>query len=261
MKVGDFRHWQVGSHQKGVPAHSAKARRICDAAPQNDQIHCLDRAKNIRAFPGLTTMNATFARIPPKRLDHFEKYSLCAIFGFFAWRMISGYMETGSSAQLIYLFDQFIIILFLVVRRATDNISLRLNDWLIGYAGTFTALLQGPTSGSPVFASTVILCLMVVGMIIHVTAKLTLRRSFGVVAANRGIKVNGAYQIVRHPMYLGYIISQTGFVLSGPTAWNMVVYLATVALLILRIEAEEQFLKRDAAYAGAAGSKLVPGIY
>ena len=206
-------------------------------------------------------MTGKFASISPKALDQFEKYTLCAIFGFFAWRMVNAYMDTGSAALLIYLFDQFLIIGFLLARRATDAISLRPGDWVLGFAGTFVPLLQGPTSGVPVFSATVIVCLMIVGIIIHLTAKLTLRRSFGVVAANRGIKTNGAYQIVRHPMYLGYIISQAGFLLSGPTAWNTVIFLTSVALLILRIEAEERLLRQDKDYAGAAGHKLVPGLY
>lgn len=206
-------------------------------------------------------MTGRFSFVSPKFLDQFEKYALCLIFGFFAWRMISSYMETGSAAVLIYLFDQFVIIGFLLLRRATDAISLRPEDWLLGFAGTFMPLVQGPTSGVPLFSASVIVAFMLIGSVIHIAAKLTLRRSFGVVAANRGIKVNGAYQVVRHPMYLGYIISQAGFLMSGPTAWNTVVFLSTVVLLILRIEVEERLLRQDKDYAGAAGSKLVPGIY
>lgn len=206
-------------------------------------------------------MNAAFARISPARLDYIEKYVLCAIFGVFAWRMIVGYAATGSAFSLLYLFDQFVIIAFLLVRRATDAISIRLDDWVIGFAGTFAALLYGPSSGAPVINSSVCVLIMVAGIIIHITAKLTLRRSFGVVAANRGVKINGAYQIVRHPMYLGYIISQFGFLLSGPTVWNVVIFGASVTLLVLRIEAEERLLSQDAAYAGAARHKLIPGIY
>ena len=41
--------------------------------------------------------------------------------------------------------------------------------------------------------------IMLIGLYVQISAKVILGRSFGLIAANRGIKVEGPYRIVRHP--------------------------------------------------------------
>ena len=45
----------------------------------------------------------------------------------------------------------------------------------------------------------------------------TLGRSFGIVAANRGVKTRGPYRLVRHPAYFGYLMSYLGYVAENPS--------------------------------------------
>jgi protein-S-isoprenylcysteine O-methyltransferase Ste14 len=96
-----------------------------------------------------------------------------------------------------------------------------------------------------------------------VLAKLSLRRSFGIVPANRGVKSNGAYSFVRHPMYTGYVFNHIGFLLTFFSAWNLAVYIASWTLLYLRVVEEEKFLLTDpeyAAYAGRVKGRIIPGL-
>lgn len=86
------------------------------------------------------------------------------------------------------------------------------------------------------------------GMVIHIGAKLSLNVRFGIVAANRGVQQNGLYRLVRHPMYLGYMIAHTGFFLTSASIWNGGVYLSVWALFMARIFAEERVLRADPAY-------------
>jgi len=206
-------------------------------------------------------MRSKLSQLKPETLDRIEKYTLCVIFAVFAYRMIAGYLETGSPVTLIYLFDQCIILGFLMVRRATKAISTRIDDWIIGFAGTFLALLFGPASGNPILPMPAIVGLMLLGMVCHLSAKLILRRSFGVVAANRGVKKTGPYRLVRHPMYTGYMLTQLGLVLSGPTLNNVAIAGLCWALFIWRIVAEERVLGNDPAYASLPRFRLVPGVY
>jgi protein-S-isoprenylcysteine O-methyltransferase Ste14 len=90
--------------------------------------------------------------------------------------------------------------------------------------------------------------LMLFGFVIHFWAKLSLRRSFGVVAADRGIISGGLYSIVRHPMYFGYFISHLGYFLAGPTFWNGLVYITAWGFLIARVFAEEKLLSNNPEY-------------
>ena len=57
-----------------------------------------------------------------------------------------------------------------------------------------------------------------VGLIVVIVGKMSLGRSFGLMPANRGIVSTGLYRVVRHPIYLGYLITHVGFVAANPTA-------------------------------------------
>jgi protein-S-isoprenylcysteine O-methyltransferase Ste14 len=106
--------------------------------------------------------------------------------------------------------------------------------------------------------------LMVAGLFLNIAAKVILNRSFGLTAANRGVKRLGPYRFVRHPMYAGYVATQVGFLLLNPSLWNLVVYTVGWTAQILRIQAEEKLLLEDPAYQAYAGQvrfRLLPGIY
>ena len=90
-------------------------------------------------------------------------------------------------------------------------------------------------------------------------------RSFGIVAANRGVKVGGPYRLVRHPMYAGIFIFNLGIALwleSYAAALGAVV---PVALMIARLRLEERFLRRAlpgyADYAARVPYRLGPGVW
>jgi protein-S-isoprenylcysteine O-methyltransferase Ste14 len=103
---------------------------------------------------------------------------------------------------------------------------------------------------------------MLTGGVIAIWAKMALRRSFGAIAANRGVKRGGPYRFVRHPMYLGYMIIQAGFLLAYFSLSLLALYLVLWIIQILRIHEEEKVLLQDAAYRDFANDvprRLVPG--
>jgi len=90
--------------------------------------------------------------------------------------------------------------------------------------------------------------IQVVGAAAAAVAALFLGRSFGLVAANRGVQLGGAYRLVRHPMYGAHALGYLGYVLTYPSAANVMVVGATLLLLNARAVAEERILARDPAY-------------
>lgn len=197
-------------------------------------------------------------------LDSLEKYIMAIVFAFFAYRMIIAFFETGSPVTLLYMADQLVVLVFILIRRAPKEMSLRVGDWLVGFGGTLLAILISPPSGTPLVPVILVIGLLALGFTIHVAAKFALRRSFGIVAANRGIKASGPYRIVRHPMYLGYFVSQIGILLAGPTIQNIFVIGMCWVLMMMRIIAEERVLLRDDVYrefASRTRYRLVPGVY
>jgi protein-S-isoprenylcysteine O-methyltransferase Ste14 len=114
------------------------------------------------------------------------------------------------------------------------------------------------------FWSSTAVTLTFVGLAIQVVSKLTLGRRFGVVAANRGLCMNGPYKIVRHPIYMGYLFSHIGFLLLNPSLWNLGLYAVVYCLKIPRILAEERVLGEDAAYQKykqVVRFRLIPGLF
>jgi protein-S-isoprenylcysteine O-methyltransferase Ste14 len=106
---------------------------------------------------------------------------------------------------------------------------------------------------------------MVVGGLVVVTsAKFSLNRRIGMAPANRGVQARWSYALVRHPMYLGYVIGQTGFLLNNATIWNAMILGFDWALQLVRIRQEEAHLGVDPAYQAYAERvrfRLIPWIY
>ncbi len=171
--------------------------------------------------------------------------ALAAIFGLFAGSQVSAAIGTGQWATTmpIALQETLLVVLFLTRRRcfATSDRPL---DWIVGVIGTVLPLLMRPDAvrgplnwlGEP---------LQFLGVAAAVVALSFLGRSFGVVAANRGVKTSGLYQIVRHPTYAGYMLSYVGYVMCYPTSSNLLVAIATLFAFNARAIFEERLLRRD----------------
>jgi protein-S-isoprenylcysteine O-methyltransferase Ste14 len=196
--------------------------------------------------------------------DLLEKLVLIIFLSFMAFRMIPVVIETATYQNTLLLVSETVVVLFIVFRRRTTAISHRTSDWLIGFAGAFAPLLSVPALGEPIVPIGYCGMLMLGGFCLQMSAKLTLRRSFGVIAANRRIKISGPYRLVRHPMYAGYTLTYLGFLLSGPNFWNFGLYSFTFGLFVMRILAEEHILQQDPAYqllSAKVPYRLVPFVF
>ncbi|HWT13443.1 MAG TPA: methyltransferase [Allosphingosinicella sp.] len=197
-------------------------------------------------------------------LDLIEKFLVAGFMVVLAARLVPVVLATGALPPLLLLLSEGVVVLFILLRRSTRDISRRGGDWLVGLAGTLLPLLAVAPSASPLLPIHLCEAVMITGFALQFSAKMTLRRSFGVVAANRGVKAGGPYRLVRHPMYAGYALTHIGFLLSGPTPWNLAIYGATLAIAVRRILAEERLLRADGAYRALAVKvryRLLPGIF
>lgn len=106
--------------------------------------------------------------------------------------------------------------------------------------------------------------LILFGNVVQISGKLFLRRSFGIAPANRGIKRDGLYRFVRHPIYAGYLFTHIGILLIMPSLVNLVIYAIGWWAQILRIQAEEALLTQDPDYRDYLQQtrwRLIPGLY
>lgn len=168
----------------------------------------------------------------------------------------------SSPFSILLMVSEGLVVVLSVIRRPGD-IPVKAYPMLIGVVGTVLPLLVRPGPAVAIVPEAIATAIMALGLVVNIGAKLSLNRSFGMVAANRGIKRGGAYRLVRHPMYLGYIVTEVGFLLSAFTLHTLLIYVGAWVLLVLRIIEEEKLLMQDPAYQAYAETvrrRLVPGF-
>ena len=163
-------------------------------------------------------------------------------------------------SSLLILMKVSADVFFHLVRKPAKQITHSWYDWAIGIAGAYTILFYEPVAGTDYWVGTAI---QLVGLGLQVAGMLSLNRSIGFVAANRGIKTGGMYRFVRHPLYFAYTVSFAGFLMNQFTFRNLAVYILMVVCLYLRTRCEEGILRQDAeyrAYAGKVKYRMIPGL-
>jgi protein-S-isoprenylcysteine O-methyltransferase Ste14 len=108
------------------------------------------------------------------------------------------------------------------------------------------------------------LVLVILAAGLSLVSLLALRRRFGVRPALRELVRRGPYQIIRHPMYLSYIIADIGYNLQEWNFFTIILVLVGWASLIYRIYAEERVLSRDPGWPGyttLVRYRLLPGVW
>jgi len=102
------------------------------------------------------------------------------------------------------------------------------------------------------------------GIAWQILSKVTLGRSFGVLPAARGLVTHGPYRVVRHPIYLGYLIAHVGFLLGNFSLQNVLVLGALYCAQIVRMLREEAVLGESGEYRDYAARvrwRLVPFVF
>lgn len=148
--------------------------------------------------------------------------------------------------------------------RIPEKRDWRASSIALSVGGTFYFLAIELRPGIRLIPEQVGASLCCAGILWQLFAKVSLRRSFGILPANRGIVTRGAYRVVRHPIYLGYFITDMGF-LSTNFGWrNLLVYAGLYVLQIGRLLREERLLSDDPeyrAYQADVRYRVIPGVF
>lgn len=167
---------------------------------------------------------------------------------FFARASVLFYLHTHRLIGGLFIIEQAWFIVAFLIRRPGREVSHSPASWLVAYGGTFGGLLLRPEGARLPGAVSAGFALQLAGVLLALVALAFLGRSFGLVAADRGVRTSGPYRIVRHPVYVSYLLIQSGYVLQAMSLRNLLVLAAATACNVARIAAEERVLSRDSAY-------------
>ena len=174
---------------------------------------------------------------------------------------------TFTIVDWIYVLQHVLVLGIALTRRApqVQDISLpSIASVVIAYAYPYAQVIYLRwVPGDPAWP-TAGLVLVVLAACLSLASLLSLGRRFGVFPALRDLQTRGPYRLLRHPMYLAYVIADIGYNLQEWNFGTVLLVIAGWASLLYRIHAEERILSHDAgwsAYAASVRHRLIPGLW
>ena len=179
--------------------------------------------------------------------DLAARATIVVLFSLMAVRFGTDFLATGRVTGLFLLLSETLVVVLTVMRRSASTVDTSVRARVLTAVSTLGPPLLAPAAIAMVPQS-VTIAMSCAGLSVVIAGKITLGRSFALLPANRGVVSSGVYGIVRHPIYLGYLITHLAFLMANPTLWNVVALLAADAALLARAVCEEQTLALDPKY-------------
>jgi protein-S-isoprenylcysteine O-methyltransferase Ste14 len=182
----------------------------------------------------------------------------------FARATLTYYLHTHRLVGALVFVEQAWFVAAFLLRHRARAVDQSLLSWLAAAGGTFGGLLLRPAGIHQVWGVRTGFVLQVAGLAVVIVSLMVLGRSFGFLAADRGVVTRGPYAVARHPVYAGYLVIQVGYVLQAISWRNVVVVLAVTACNVGRALAEERVLGASASYARYRKRvrwRLCPGVW
>jgi protein-S-isoprenylcysteine O-methyltransferase Ste14 len=167
----------------------------------------------------------------------------------------------------IYLSQHVVVLTIALTRRRPQSQDRTLPSSLavlVAYTYPYAQMIYLERVPGYVVSPEAGLVLVVVGALLSLASLLSLGRSFGNRPALRALATLGPYRLVRHPMYLSYVLADIGYNLKEWNLGTVLLVLAGWGALVYRIVAEERILARDSGwvtYQAVVPYRLVPGVW
>jgi protein-S-isoprenylcysteine O-methyltransferase Ste14 len=177
----------------------------------------------------------------------FTNVAVAVWYGLFAYAHLTTFLRQPRASLALIVALEALFAFFILIRSDAEQASFSPWDWFTTIVGTLAPLFLRPSGASRDLLAGQIL--QVSGACLAVYGILSLNRSVGLVPAHRGIKAQGPYGWVRHPLYCAYTLMNAGYLISNFTALNLFLVVLALVFAILRILNEERFLSRYPDYA------------
>jgi protein-S-isoprenylcysteine O-methyltransferase Ste14 len=196
--------------------------------------------------------------------DNLARLTIVLLFSMMVYRIGMNFLETGRLTGLLLLASEGLVVVLTVVRRAPVTVDRTIRARLLTTIAMMGPPLVAPAKITPLIPDAASLAVCAVGLLVVIAGKLSLGRSFGLIPANRGIVSSGLYRVVRHPIYLGYLITHVAFLAANPTLWNLGLLFIADSAQMARAVCEEHILaidERYRAYQTRVRWRVVPGLF
>jgi len=188
--------------------------------------------------------------------------------GFFAWNVTRHWWTDPGRITLLLLVvsECFTLGLLLFARRALVRDLSPVAMAATVYA-VFYMVFFGYDDTRHLAPEWVGAALQAIGLAWQLMAKVTLGRCFGLLPAARGLVTSGPYRLVRHPIYLGYLVAHLGFLLGNFSWTNLAVLVVLYMAQAVRMLREEAMLAGGelcgayTTYSSAVRYRLVPFVF
>ena len=196
--------------------------------------------------------------------DSAARTVVIALFTVMAVRLGMDFMQTGRITGLLLLASEALVVVLTVFRRVPALVDRTARARVLTAVSMLGPPLVRPTGVEGIAPEIATVAVSAAGLLLVITGKLSLGRSFGLMPANRGIVSTGLYRLVRHPIYLGYLITHYAFVAANASMWNVILLVTADLALMVRAVCEERILARDPeyrAYQQIVRWRIVPGVF
>jgi protein-S-isoprenylcysteine O-methyltransferase Ste14 len=187
-----------------------------------------------------------------------------ALFVLLSINLLNDFLRTGRVTGLLFLVSEALVVVLTIVRRRARVVDRSMSSAILTAFSLIGPPLMRAGAGPALAPDLVTALVSTIGVAIVIAGKVTIGRSFGIAPANRGVVARGPYNIVRHPIYAGYLLTHAATLAAYPSWWNVFSVIAGDIALVLRALAEERVLSSDREYqryCNRVAWHLVPGVY
>ncbi len=196
--------------------------------------------------------------------DLLARATIIVLFSMMAVRFGNDFLQTGRLTGLFLLLSEALVVVLTLVRRSAHSVDRSVRARVLTVVSVLGPPLLAPAAVAALAPETATVALSCAGLAMVIGGKITLGRSFALLPANRGVVSTGVYRLVRHPIYMGYLVSHVAFLAASPSLWNCAALFIADGALLARAACEEETLSKDPAYRDYQSHvrwRVVPGVF